>query len=362
MGNDTTAALTRADPSEIRRALDLLLQPEQVAEIRALHTRRGTVSGYFDSFGKLAQAAANLSGRAPGVYVTLNPINPDLLARAANRVREFARETTSDADILARRWLPIDFDAVRPAGISSTSQEHEAALDRARQVREHLRASGWPEPIYADSGNGAHLLYRVDLPNDDPSRNVVKDCLQAVAFQFDDDAVHVDQGNFNAARIWKQYGTLAAKGDSLPQRPHRLARIMEAPESLVVVPAHLLQTLAAQAPPQPIQPTRSHYRGRGESFDLEKWIARHNIPVLYHSTWNDSEKWVLTCCLWDPAHTDKAAFILRFANGAIAAGCHHSGCQGRGWAELREAVEARIQGPALGHWRCLQAQGARLHS
>jgi len=34
---------------------------------------------------------------------------------------------------------------------------------------------------------------------------------------------------FNPARIWKLYGTVSRKGDSIPERPHRLARILEAP-------------------------------------------------------------------------------------------------------------------------------------
>ena len=79
------------------------------------------LSGYFDDLDKLALAAANISGRGPAVYVTLNPVNPDLLARAANRIKSYARQTTTDGDVIAMRWLTIDFDAVRPSGISSTN-------------------------------------------------------------------------------------------------------------------------------------------------------------------------------------------------------------------------------------------------
>ena len=92
-------------------------------------------------------------------------------------------------------------------------------------------------------------------------------------------------------------------------------------------------------PQPPPAPNRRPYRGNREPFDLEQWITQHEIPILYHGTWNSGDKWVLAHCLWDPAHTDKSAFILRFPNGAIAAGCHHNGCQGRGWPALREAVE-----------------------
>ncbi len=71
---------------------------------------------------------------------------------------EYARETTSDPDILTRLWLPIDFDAIRPAGISSTDEERQMALGRARETRFYLQECGLPDPLFADSGNGAHLL------------------------------------------------------------------------------------------------------------------------------------------------------------------------------------------------------------
>jgi hypothetical protein len=142
----------------------VLFEEGQVVEVRILNAPH-TVSGYYDDFAQMATDALAYSGRA-AVYATLNPVNPALMARAANRLQPKPRATTTDADILRRRWLPIDFDPVRPADISSTDAEHEAALERARGCRAHLRQEGWPEPILADSGNGAHLLYRIDLSND----------------------------------------------------------------------------------------------------------------------------------------------------------------------------------------------------
>jgi hypothetical protein len=222
------------DLPEILRALDLLSEPGQTVELRLLdvqsHGQRfpTTMSGYFDDFGALAKAASQYGGAAKGVYVTLNPVNPVLLARASNRLRTVSKNDplTSDADIINRRWLPIDLDPVRPSGISSTEQEHALAIERAFQIREELRENGWPHPIVGDSGNGAHLLYRVELPcNDD---ELVKRCLLGLARRFDDDRVKVDQKVFNPSRIWKLYGTVSRKGDNIAERPHRLARVVEA--------------------------------------------------------------------------------------------------------------------------------------
>lgn len=224
-----------ADPDEMRRALTLLLGPGQVTELRALGVlfargqRPHVESGYFDDPEALIREAVRLAPAARGIYIVPNTVNPALLARARNRARPVGADDplTSDGDVMARRWLLVDLDPRRPAGISSTDAEHEAALTRAREVRAALAAEGWPEPLLADSGNGAHLLYRVDLAADDGS--LVRGALETLAFRFDDDLVAVDQKVFNPARIWKLYGTTARKGDDTPDRPHRLARILEVP-------------------------------------------------------------------------------------------------------------------------------------
>lgn len=336
--------------AEIKQALSVLFRPGDVIEVRALNTPQGTISGYFNDFDLLAKAAAGLSGKVPAVYVTLNPVNPALLARRANKLVGRVKETTSDADILCRRWLPLDFDPVRPSGISSTDEEHEMALERAKQVREWLRGLGWPDSILADSGNGAHLLYRIDLPNDEHSRHLLEDVLKAIAFHHGDTRVAVDERVFNAARIWKLYGTLSCKGENLPDRPHRLARLLEVPAKVEVVPPVLLEKVAF------MQPSTKALVHKGErkkytpesGFDLEAWIREHNLPVVAQGPWGiGGRKWILNPCPWNPEHTNKAAYIVQFANGAIAAGCHHNGCAGRDWHALRDLYEPGWRGKQL---------------
>jgi len=336
----------RVDRAAILAAVKLLAAPGQVVELRALGAvtpgwdRPHTVSGYYDDPAKLVHAAAGI--RARGVYVTLNPVRPDLLARAVNRLRDCGKSdlTTADSDIIARRWLLIDLDAVRPSGISATGAEHAVALARARAMRAWLTEQGWPEPIYADSGNGGHLLYRVDLPATDGG--VVQNVLRALAFRFDDALVVVDQTCYNPARISKIYGSLACKGDSTPERPHRLARILAAPAELTPVPHALLAAVAAGQPPAPPRPDgNGRSRNDLEALDVTAWLREHNLAVGEPKDWQGGQRWVFEVCPWNPAHTDRSAYIVQFANGAIAAGCHHNGCQGRDWRDLRELVEPR---------------------
>lgn len=224
----------KSDLPEIQRALSLLVAPGSVVELRCLGTPKGTVSGYFADMDAMSSAASQWSGIAKAVYFTLNPVYPDLLARACNRAIEYSRVSTIDQQIISRRLLLIDCDPVRPAGISANTEERSLAIQRCYAIRDHVRKGGrWPDPIIADSGNGGHLLYRVDYPNDEDTKEGTRDVLTWCASVFDDDHVRIDTSTFNASRISKLYGTLAAKGDHVPEldRVHRLARILEVPDS-----------------------------------------------------------------------------------------------------------------------------------
>ena len=220
----------KADRVEVERAIRLLFQPGDVIEVRIPKTRAGVVAGYFEDFQAMTEAIchADLKYKASGVYYVLNRINPALLGRAYNRLKERADHTTADHNIVGRRWLPVDLDPVRPAGISASDGEHATAVQRARTIADDM-ATEWERPIISDSGNGAHLLYRIDLPNDREALNFVTSALTELDRRYSDDLVKVDLTSANAARIWKAYGTVARKGDSIPGRPHRLSRILEVP-------------------------------------------------------------------------------------------------------------------------------------
>lgn len=322
---------------DARRFLSLLFdEPGRVVELRVPKPagRRWTIAGYFDDPEALVRAAAKIDGCAEAVYVTLNPLNPALLARAANVTKSPMSTTTADHDVQRRHWLLLDFDPARPKGVSATDAEHDASIERAKEARAALAKDAWPDPVLADSGNGAHLLYRLDMPCDD--EGLVARALKGLAFRFDDEVVQVDCSVGNPSRICKLYGTLAAKGDSTADRPHRRARLLEVPEKLRPVPGQLLEWAAEAVPDQ--SPTRSR-RGEGEALDVDSWLAEHGLEVTRRGPWNNGQRWILKTCPWDETHSDRSAYVVQFASGALAAGCHHSSCQDKGWKELRELLE-----------------------
>jgi hypothetical protein len=68
---------------------------------------------------------------------------------------------------------------------------------------------------------------------------------------------------------------------------------------------------------------------------LPAWIAAHQLDVLPPASWRDGQRWVFRVCPWNPDHRNHSAYIVQFAGGPIAAGCHHNGCQGKDWRALR---------------------------
>jgi putative DNA primase/helicase len=241
---------------QILNTLLLFVEQDQVVELRCLEVSHKyyrnphVESGFFDynHLDLMAQQAAGLTDVSRGVYFTLNPLNKDLLARRCNRI-DAARseETASDKDVLRRRWLLIDVDAKRLAGISASDEEKARAFQVIETIGAFLRDRAWPDGVLADSGNGFHLLYRVDLPCDDGG--LVKGVLAALAKTFNNDGATIDTSVFNPARIVRLYGTLARKGDEVPGRPHRSSKVLQVPGQVEAVPQEKLQALVVDLLP-----------------------------------------------------------------------------------------------------------------
>lgn len=244
----------------IKRFLRLLHEPGDVFEIRALECPHfpkrnfsSTWSGYFNYHSSASTVIARIDEKNKpfGIYVTLNPVKPELLARAENRILPKAKVTTSDEDVTSLRWIMVDIDPVRPSGVSSTDEEMNAGLELATSISDDLTEQGWPEPLLCMSGNGAYLLYRIRLPSDRASTDLVRRVLQGFHNRYSNDEAVVDLSTFNAARIARVMGTIARKGedfeggDGLPARPHRRSGFVMPESELLSVPIDLLEELAA---------------------------------------------------------------------------------------------------------------------
>lgn len=342
-----TTALPKPNREEILKALAYLFDKGDVVELRALSEQGGrkrTDAGYFDfaHWSVLADAAVRLNTQGAAVYATLNPVNPQLLGRYHNRIQQGAALTTNDSQIILRRWLPIDVDPQRPAGTSATQEQLNQAALKATEIRKFLLAQGWPASAVAASGNGMHLLYAIDLPNDDASKKLIEGVLKALAARFDDKAVLVDRSVFNAARIWKLYGTVANKGDHTEAAPWRLSVLSDQymPDRVLVTPEQMQALLQAPVA-EPAHTPRGLDFGRSRAsqpFMLEDFFRRHGIEYS-QDTHDGSERFKLAHCPFNSEHKGNEVAVFRKPSGALGFKCMHNSCSGKSWQDVRDLLD-----------------------
>jgi len=338
---------------EIQRALTVIVGTGNVCELRALGVdgRKRTDGGYFNDFSKAAQAASGCL-TSKGVYFVLNAINPDLLARSSNQMAKYAETTTSDKDVIRRRWLYVDCDPVRPSGISSSNDEKNAAIERAEDVRHWLMVRGWYEPIMAMSGNGAHLLFPIDLPNDDDSLKLVKQILTALDAKFSDEIVSVDKSVSNAARICRLYGTVARKGTDTDDRPHRVSKILHVPDYLESgfesIPVATLRAVLEDNPQLPAASRKvAKQTGGLIASDTPPSVteSRLKVPeflqrmcIEFKENHRGGKETYQIDCPFDPNHKSPDAYVGLMESGAIVFHCSHDSCEGNKWQQFKEHV------------------------
>ena len=160
--------------------------PGDCFEIRAIGTahngRKLVDAGFFDSQEVAVEAIQRLvsAKKYEGIYVTINPVDSALLGRAQNRIAS-GITGTADSNVKVLRKLLVDIDPERPSGVSSTDQQHDFSIEHARFIKGVLSADGWPEPLLGDSGNGAHLVYRLpDLANTTDNVELLKRVLRGL--------------------------------------------------------------------------------------------------------------------------------------------------------------------------------------
>ena len=239
----------------IARWLECLIDPGTAVELRAPEVGedfKTTFAGFFDTdhLIDMAVAANMLSTQATGVYYTINPVEPELLALYRNRIERKPRKTSTDTDILHRTRILVDIDPQRyslatgrrcPGDLSATDAEKAKACETAERIRADLTTAGWPEPVTIDSGNGFYLLYKMDLAVQDGG--LTQRCLKALATRYDNPGANVDTRVHNPSRIAKIPGTWARKGDDFEERPHRRSKVLALPPRYEAVPIELLEAL-----------------------------------------------------------------------------------------------------------------------
>lgn len=327
------------DINEIKKTLAILKPNNALYEIRILKGKTN-YSGYFkgtdnleEQFGKL-----NLHGENVNIFYTLQVIDEACYSREQReRFRQNSKTSTSDNDILAYNWILVDLDPKRKTDVSSTDDELNHARKTAERIVWYLKSIGFRSPVIAQSGNGVHLMYGINLINNPENVKLIEGCLKALAYLFNDEFVDIDIKVFNPSRISKLYGTIAQKGADTPERPHRMSKLIKVPDEIEATPKDLLIKLADLLPIE--EPKPKNQSKPTQEFDLDTWISEHGINVVKTTSWNGCTKYVLGECAFDHNHKAPDACLLKMPSGAIAYKCLHNSCAGRTWRDFRLLYE-----------------------
>lgn len=318
--------------TEILKSLKMFVPSGDIVEIRAVNGKK-TSSGYFQDIKKAADTASTLTGN---IYFVFNKIKSGCYSRAQRETMvQNPKETTTDNDIEKRKWILVDVDPKRPSGVSSSDEEKKEAMKVIGSCYSFLKREGFTEPILCDSGNGYHMLYRVELENTKENAEAVKNFLKALDMFCSSDKAEIDTAVFNASRITKLYGTKAMKGSNTPDRPHRESKIIKIPDTLKITQSAKIYKISNMIP----KPERLQYPAYQGDFNLRDWISKYSLQVKQESCFSGGTKFILEQCPFDDSHRGKDACIFLMDNGSIGFKCFHNSCSDYTWRDVRLLYE-----------------------
>ena len=322
---------------DVRKAIEQIHPNGEIFEVRILDKNKRAISGYFKDADTLIEKLNTVDLRGASVYFTLNQINEALFSRVQSECFVAKANTTNDNDVLGYEWLFIDLDPKRVAGVSSSEEELNKAYELAKRIYLYLKDIGFEEPVKAISGNGAHLLYPIQLIANDENKNLVERCLKALSMLFDTDEISVDTANFNPARICKLYGTLAQKGRSTKDRPHRMSRIIGDVKPCKVTDRMYLEKLANELPKEEPKPSKYNNYSKAE-FNIEEWLGKYNLSYRA-KPFNGGTKYILDECPFNSDHKAPDSMVTVSTSGALGFKCLHNSCSDKHWRDLRLKFE-----------------------
>jgi hypothetical protein len=306
--------------------------------------------GYFDNGKSVVEELKSIK-YAEGIYFVMNPVKQELLGRSYNKLSESARGfSTSDVDVISRSWLLVDIDPNRSSKISSTDDQHEYTKLKAKEVGDYMMQQGFQTPLFANSGNGHHLLFRVDLPAVDDG--LVKGVLVALGEKFNDGKIKIDTSVDSPGNLCKLYGTKATKGDEIPELKmfHRLSTI-SVPSKIITTSTDVMERMAgsgtvsqstnsmdskvSKRETTKIEGKKTYKINVEPGFDLTSWLDDHNVGYKENGRRDNFSIYELDKC---PFHTDHSAFVYSFDSGSCGFNCYHDRCVDRTWKDFKEKV------------------------
>lgn len=308
----------------LRQWYDVFKDNHELVEIRILdpETKR-SYSGYFTDIETILREIKRYE--KCNLYFTLNVIDPACYSREQHdRISTRPKSTTSDAEILGRKFCLIDIDCEKPSDTNSTDAEKELAKGVVNEVYKFLRDEGFEKPIICDSANGYHLLYKQAMISNPQNTETMKNFLKVLDMYFSTDKVKIDCTTFNPSRICKLYGVISRKGSDTQERPQRESKILRVPQEVKITPNEYFEKVASYLP-RPEKRDRSNNWG-ANSFDLDEFIQKYNIKIRNIVTSHDYTKYILDECPFNSSHRAPDSAIFKMRDGSYGFKCLHNSC------------------------------------
>lgn len=218
----------------------VLIQDSHENNVIEVRNRNTGMHGYFDNLHECITAITSNGNEHYTWQVILNDIPADIYKhkyvdkdthtqiQTLNQISK--GEATKNTDITHRKWLFIDIDNHQTKD-SATDEERQFTYSIVLHLLEILKRENFPEPLIADSGNGYHILYRIDLPNNDYITNVIKNFYEALEKVNPGTAqgVTIDTQTGTASSMVKIYGVKSSRGKETKERPHRYSKLIQSP-------------------------------------------------------------------------------------------------------------------------------------
>ena len=330
-----------------------LLDDNNAVELRVQDARDRWTSGIYDDLDALLRDMAHFNERGCNVYTSLNPPTHYVVT---NRVHRKV-QALKDADIEQYTRLLIDLDPEREESPSS-DDELDLAREAARRVHALMKGYGFPEPAWACSGNGIHLIYRAKIPKAGDFYPQWRETLKGLSNLVQVEGVKLDASVGNPARICRAYGTFNLKSAGASQRPFRRSEVW-IPTPFRCVPRSALRALSEaciqsitvhstshSSSPNRVRRDASKPRGTGDYTTLDavswfKWMGLYRFPC-------NPDKHAIVCP-WSSEHTgggkhDAPTSTVLFTNSNYPVfHCSHNACQGRDLFDVIDYLEGADQ-------------------
>lgn len=306
----------------LRLWYDIFKDNHELVEIRILdpETKR-SYSGYFTDIETILKEVKKYE--RSNLYFTLNVIDPACYSREQHdKISTRPKSTTSDNEIIARKWCLIDVDCEKPSDTNSTDEERELAKVVVNNIYAFLRDEGFEKPVICDSANGFHILLKQAMISNEKNTETMKNFLKVLDMYFSTDKVKVDCSTFNPSRICKLYGVYSRKGADTKDRPQRESKILRVPSEIKVTPNEYFEKVASYLP-RPEKRDRTNNYGTN-NFDLDEFIAKYNIKIRNVVESRDYTKYVLEECPFNSSHRAPDSAIFKMRDGGFGFKCLHN--------------------------------------